>query len=448
MKKKTSKLDSRHASLRVVRRLQKAGYEAYWAGGCVRDRLLKRRPSDYDVATSARPAQIQKLFRHTIPVGKAFGVILVVEGGVPVETAAFRGEGAYKDGRRPSKVFFTSAKNDAQRRDFTINGLFYDPIARKLIDFVGGRIDLRKKIVRAIGDPVQRFREDHLRLLRAVRVATVLNFRIEAKTWRATRKLAPLIKKISAERIREELTKILCSDHAARGLDLLRRSGLLKILLPEIEAMAGVKHSPDFHPEGDVWVHTRLVMSKLPGNRTPTLAWATLLHDVGKPRTCVKKKVKGSWRWRFPGHAEVGERLARRILDRLKWPRADTQAVCDIVANHMTFKDVQSMRLSTLKRLLSRPTFVEELELHRADCLGSHRMLGNYRFLKRMQKALTREQVRPKPLVNGHDLLEMGLYEGPEVGRWLRQVEEMQLEGDLKTRGEALAWLRQQLQTV
>jgi len=439
------KTDSKKASLRVVQRLQKAGYEALWAGGCVRDRLLERRPSDYDVATSAKPAQIQKLFRHTIPVGKAFGVILVVEGGVPVETASFRGEGAYKDGRRPSKVFFTSAQKDAQRRDFTINGLFYDPIARKLIDYVGGRADLQKKIVRAIGDPVQRFREDHLRLLRAVRVATVLNFKIEAKTWRAILKLAPKIRKISAERIREELTRIFCSEYAARGLDLLRRSGLLKLLLPDIEAMVGVRHSPDFHPEGDVWVHTQLVMSKLPMPRTPTLAWAALLHDVGKPRTYVKKKVKGSWRWRFPGHAEVGERLARKILGRLKWPRAETQAVCEIVANHMTFKDVRSMRLSTLKRLLSRPTFAEELELHRADCLASHGMLQNYRFLKKMRKELGREQVHPKPLVNGRDLLALGLEEGPQIGQWLRAAEEKQLEGELKSRAEALEWLRQNI---
>jgi poly(A) polymerase len=445
MKKKTPRLDPRRASLRVVRKLHASGFEALWAGGCVRDQLLKRRPSDYDVATSARPGKIQKLFRRTIPVGKAFGVILVVEQGITVETATFRGEGAYRDGRRPSRIFFTSAQEDAKRRDFTINGLFYDPVARKLIDYVGGRTDLRKKIVRAIGNPELRFREDHLRLLRAVRVATVLNFKIEPKTWRAVRKLAPKIRRISAERIREELTKMFCSEHAARGLDLLRRSGLLKILLPEIEAMVGVKHSPDFHPEGDVWVHTALVMSKLPAERTPALSWAALLHDVGKPLTCEKKKVKGIWRWRFPGHAEAGERLSRKILKRLKWPRADTEAVAGMVANHMTFKDVRAMRLSTLKRLMSRPTFAEELELHRADCLGSHRMLANYRFLKKMQGKLTREQVRPKPLVNGHDLIEMGMAEGPQIGQWLRQVEEKQLEGELKTRGEALGWLRRNL---
>lgn len=440
------KADSKQASLKVIRRLRQAGHEALWAGGCVRDRLLKRTPSDYDVATSARPAQIQKLFNRTVPVGKAFGVILVIEGGVPVETATFRGEGAYRDGRRPSKVYFTDAEEDARRRDFTINGLFYDPVRLKLIDYVGGRADLRSKTVRAIGDPVRRFEEDHLRLLRAVRVATVLNFRIEPRTWKALRKLAPKIKKISAERIREELTRILCSKHASRGLDLLRRSGLLKLLLPEVEAMAGVKHSPDFHPEGDVWVHTRLVMSKLPHPRSPALAWAALLHDVGKPRTAEKKKVKGSWRWRFPGHAEVGERMSRKILARLKWPRADADAVCAMVANHMTFKDVRAMRLSTLKRLLARPTFAEELDLHRADCLGSHRMLKNFNFLKRKRREFGVEQVRPKPLVNGRDLLAMGLAEGPLIGELLRAVEERQLEGELKTREQALEWLRQKLE--
>lgn len=439
------KTDAKKASLAVVKRLRKAGYEAVWAGGCVRDRILKRTPSDYDVATSAKPAQIQKLFAHTIPIGKAFGVIMVVEGGVPVETATFRGEGPYKDGRRPSKVFFTSAEKDALRRDFTINGLFYDPVSNKLIDFVGGRADLRKKIVRAIGDPVQRFREDHLRLLRAVRVATVLNFKIERKTWNAVKKLAPKIRKISAERIREELTRILTSGDPARGLELLRTSGLLKHLLPEIEAMIGVKHSPDFHPEGDVWVHTRLVMSKLPKKRSPALAWAALLHDVGKPKTKEKKKVKGVWRWRFPGHAEVGERMSRKILERLKWSKAETDAVCAMVANHMTFKDVTSMRLSTLKRLLARPTFAEELDLHQADCLGSHGMLKNYLFLKKMRRKLGKEQVRPKPLISGHDLMALGLPEGPGIGQMLRSVEEKQLEGELKTRDEALAWVRQNI---
>jgi poly(A) polymerase len=282
-----------------------------------------------------------------------------------------------------------------------------------------------------------------------VRVATALELKIDPPTWSAVKKLAPLIRKISAERIRDELTRLLCSGHANRGLELLRKSGLLKLLLPEVEAMTGVKHSPDFHPEGDVWVHTKLVMSKLPkpqtGRLTPVLAWATLLHDVGKPPTRKKKKVRGRLRWRFPGHAEVGEAMARRILQRLKFSRAEIDAICAIVGNHMTFKDVTSMRLSTLKRLMARPTFEEELDMHHADCLGSHGMLKNYNFLRRKRRELAKESIRPKPLVTGRDLLAMGLREGPQIGELLRQVEEKQLEGDLKSRDEALKWLRLQL---
>ena len=430
-------------SIRLIKNLRRHGYESYWAGGCVRDQLLRRRPSDFDIATSAKPDEVRKLFRKTVAIGKAFGVMLVIEKDVPVEVATFRGEGGYRDGRHPSKIFYATAERDAQRRDFTVNGLFFDPVEKKLIDYVGGRKDLSRKVIRAIGEPEERFREDHLRLLRAVRVATALHFKIEPRTWKAVQKLAPLIKKISAERIREELTKLLCSGRAERGLRLLYESGMLKVLLPEIQAMRGVKHSRDYHPEGDVWVHTLRVMSKLPADRlTPTLAWATLLHDVGKPKTAEKKRVKGRWRWRFPGHAETGDRISRKILGRLKWPRAETDQICEMVRNHMTFKDVRAMRLSTLKRLLARPLFPEELELHRADCLGSHRMLKNYQFLKRKQKEMTREIIRPKPLVTGHDLLAMGWEEGPEIGCLLRMVEEKQLEGDLKNREQALAWIR------
>jgi len=436
----------RALSVRIVKKLQAEGCEAVWAGGCVRDHLLGRRPHDYDVATSAHPDRIQELFPRTLEVGKAFGVVIVVEKSVQVEVATFRGESGYRDGRRPTKVYYSDAREDAKRRDFTINGIFEDPVKRRVLDFVGGRKDLRARRIRAIGDPIQRFREDHLRLLRAVRLATTLDFKIEPKTWAALKKLAPLIRRISAERIRDELDKILTSSRAPRGLQLLSDSGLLKAVLPEVAAMQGVEHSPDYHPEGDVWVHTGLVLSKLPANKlSKNLAWAALLHDVGKPRTQEKKKVQGEWRWRFPAHAEVGAKIAAKMLARLKWPRAEAEQVSDMVRNHMTFKDVQAMRVSTLKRLMARPTFADELQLHRADCLGSHGMLDNYRFLLRRGRELGREEIRPKPLARGQDVMALGVPEGPEVGRLLRALEEKQLEGELRTREEALKWLQEQV---
>lgn len=424
-------------ALQVVKRLRNKGHEAYFAGGCVRDKLLGRKPQDYDVATSALPNEVEKLFRNTYAVGKAFGVILVRLKGYEIEVATFRAEGPYLDGRRPASVRFVTPSEDAQRRDFTVNGLFYDPLEHKIIDFVGGQFDLKKRLLRAIGDPEKRFQEDRLRLLRCVRFAAQLDFKIETQTWRAIKKLAPRIRSVSAERIRDELTKLLIAPHSKKGLRLLSRSGLMHWLLPEIERMHGVAQPRRFHPEGDVFVHTLQVVANLhqPDKR---LAWAALLHDVGKPSTFEKSSVKGRFRIRFPEHARVGAQMANKILTRLRFSTADREAITAMVDNHMTFKDVKQMRLSTLKRFLARFTFDEELKLHRADCLGCHGNLANVRFLTQKRLEFSHQQIRPPRLVNGHDLIALGLKPGPGFGQILAAIEEAQLEGQIKTRNEAL----------
>ncbi len=431
------KKSARTAAVTVIRTLHRFGHEAYFAGGCVRDQLIGRKPKDYDVATSARPDEVERYFRRTISVGKAFGVIRVREGECEVEVATFRNDGTYLDGRRPSSIQFTSACEDAQRRDFTINGLFEDPILRKIVDYVGGRIDLNQRIIRAIGNPEKRFQEDHLRLLRAVRFTSQLGFRIDPATWKAIKKMAPKIRSISSERVRDELTKLLTAPHAAQGLRFLQRSSLMKYLLPDIEAMRGVAQPRAFHPEGDVFIHTLKVISHLHAP-SPRLAWAALLHDVGKPITFEKSKARGRIRIRFPEHARVGAELADRILQQFRFSNSDREAIVQMVANHMTFKDVKAMRPATLKRLLARPTFDEELALHRADCLGCHGLLTNIHFLKRKQKEFSKEEIRPPRLISGKDLISLGLLPGPAFGNILAAVEEAQLEGDVKSRQQAL----------
>jgi len=435
-------ISSRQAALRIVRLLRAKGHEAFFAGGCVRDMLLGLKPKDYDVATSARPREVDRLFEHTVAVGKAFGVIRVRLDNHEIEVATFRSEGAYRDGRRPSSVQFTTAREDAERRDFTINSFFYDPIRRKTLDFVGGKADLQQRRLRAIGDPLRRFQEDRLRLLRCIRFAAQLDFQIESGTRKALAAKARWIRSVSAERVRDELTKLLTAPHAAKGLRLLYRSGLLRWLLPEIVAMRGVAQPRAYHPEGDVFVHTLKVLHALqseiqnPKSKIQNpgrLAWAALLHDVGKPPTFQYRT-----RIRFPEHARVGAGMADRILRRLRFSTADREAITGMVANHMTFKDVKAMRLSTLKRLLARPTFEEELALHRADCRASHGNLTNARFLQRKRRALSAQEVRPPRLINGHDLISMGLKPGPIFGRLLREVEEAQLDGLVRTREEAL----------
>lgn len=430
----------RDTATEIVRRLQSAGHSAHWVGGCVRDYLLGREPQDYDVATSAVPEQIESLFSRTIPVGRKFGVIIVLENDHQFQVATFRAEADYQDGRHPEHVTFADAKADASRRDFTVNGLFYDPVAKQLHDWVGGEVDLRAKLLRTIGSPEERFAEDHLRLLRAVRFAAQLDFRIEEKTFAALKANAPKIRSVSAERIREELMKLFRPPHAARGLDLLRDSGLLQKILPEIAAMITCEQSPDFHPEGTVYNHVRMMLEQLPADASPTLPWAALLHDVAKPVTASLDAQTGSIH--FYGHEKIGAEMAEALLQRLKFPRKQIEEICTAVLYHMQFKDVTQMRKSTLRRMILRETFPLEIELHKLDCLGSHRMLDHYEFMLQQARELEQQpQIRP-PLVTGDDLMALGVQPGPRMGELLAEVREKQLQDELKTKDEALEWLK------
>jgi poly(A) polymerase len=427
-------------ALFVAERLKDAGFTAYFAGGSVRDFLMKRKCEDVDVATNARPEQVEKLFEKTIPVGKQFGVILVVAEGRSIEVATFRREGGYQDGRHPSKVEFTDAKEDATRRDFTVNGLFYDPFAEKVLDFVGGQEDIKRKVIKAIGDPRKRFEEDKLRLMRAVRFASTLGFEVEAETWKAVKEFAPLIKQVSPERIRDEIVKIFSRPGAAHGFDLLSESGLMQEILPEIEAMKGVEQPKDYHPEGDVFVHTRLLMEKLePGD--PVLAMAALLHDVGKPPTFKVREGKPT----FYEHAYVGAEMTRTIMKRLRFSNELIDAVAECVANHMKFADVQKMRAGKLKIFVGRPTFEKEMELHKIDCQSCHGMMDNYYFLKEKLKEYAQEELKPKPLLNGHDVLALGVKPGPEVKVLLEEAYILQLEGQISDSEKAQTWLKKKL---
>ena len=419
----------------VVRRLVDAGHQAVYAGGCVRDALLSRPYPDVDIATSAIPDRVQAIFpKASDPQGKAFGVIRLKQGEHVFEIATFRVDGPYLDGRRPSSVTFTTAEEDAKRRDFTVNGMFFDPLKNQVLDFVGGRADLDAKTIRAIGEPAARFTEDRLRLFRAIRFAVQLGFTIEPKTWDALVRLAPESKNLAPERVRDELVKIFTSPDPARGLDLLHDSGLVAVWLPELLEMRGCAQSPEHHPEGDVWVHTRLLLTHLK-NPSPVLALSALLHDVGKPHT---SRTEPSGRIRFFGHEGVGARMAQNILRRLRFSNDVIEAVEACIANHMAFKDAPQMRVSTLKRLLARPTFAEELELHRIDCSSSHGELDIHRFLVAKQSEFSKEEIKPKPFVTGHDLQELGIMPGPKMGEILHQLMDEQLEGKLKNRETAL----------
>jgi poly(A) polymerase len=426
-----------------VRRLQTAGFEAYWVGGCVRDVLLGREPDDYDVATSAQPQEIESLFPRTVPVGKQFGVVLVVEEGNPFEVATFRAESDYEDGRHPSQVRFADAKADALRRDFTVNGLFYDPIQGRTYDWVGGEADLRAKILRTIGPPEERFAEDHLRMLRAVRLAAQLGFEIEAATFAAVRRHAPWIQRVSAERVRDELIKLFQAPGAGSGLELLQASGLLQEILPEINATVGVEQSPEYHPEGTVFRHLVRMLEQLPKEADPALPWAVLLHDVAKPITWTKDPATGLIH--FYGHERVGADLADAILRRLKFPRREIEKVVDCVRCHMQFKDVPQMRQATVRRMILRPTFPLELELHRLDCLGSHGSLEIYQFLVHEARQLQRQPDITPPLISGDDLIALGMQPGPALGALLAQIRDKQLQEELKTPAEARAWAAAQL---
>ena len=428
-------------ALAIAQTLKDRGFTAYFAGGSVRDHLMGQKPRDFDIATTATPDEVEKNFRKTIPVGKQFGVMIVVEEEIPFEVATFRCEGGYQDGRHPAHVSFTQPEEDAKRRDFTVNGMFYDPFAKKVIDFVGGLEDLPKKMIRAIGDPAARFEEDRLRLLRAIRFASTLGFEIEKKTWEALRKKASGIHAVSPERIREELVKIFTRSGAARGMELLSESGLMKEILPEVEAMRGVKQPENFHPEGDVYEHTRLLLEHLHPPVSTILAFAALFHDIGKPKTSAIRKG----RLTFYEHSEEGVKIAREIMRRLRFSNEEIDGVSECVANHMKFMDVQKMRAGKLKQFISRPHFEEEMELHRVDCTASHGMLDNLTFLKEKLKEYENEELKPKPLVNGTDLIELGMKPGPAMKPVLEELYELQLEGTHQTREEALAWARKKV---
>ena len=423
----------------IVQRLHDAGHVALFAGGCVRDRLMGVEPHDYDVATDARPGQVQALFRRTVAVGAHFGVIVVLDGSYEFQVATFRNDGQYIDGRHPANVSFSTPEQDAERRDFTVNGLFFDPLADRLIDYVGGQRDLDARVLRAIGNPYDRFREDRLRMMRAARFATTLGFDIDGPTWRAVCENAPHIREVSAERIREELMKILLSPRRVRGFDLLDESGLLREILPEIEALKGCEQPPQFHPEGDVFKHTRIMMELLPAQVSGPLVLSVLFHDIGKPGTFA---VDPDGRIRFSGHDRLGAEMTERAMLRLRFSRAEIDATVEAVANHMVFKDVQQMRVAKLKRFLARPHMDDELELHRVDCTSSHGMLDNYEFLKARREEFASEPLIPPPLITGRDLIALGMKPSPRFSEILEAVESRQLEKTLTTRDESLAFVR------
>jgi poly(A) polymerase len=417
--------------------LRRSGYQALLVGGCVRDLLLGREAADYDVTTDATPDDVIGLFPESVAVGAQFGVILIPRDGLKVEVATFRSDVGYSDGRHPDRVIYSkTAEEDVQRRDFTINGLLMHHDTSEVLDFVGGQTDLKAKVIRAIGEPSRRFSEDKLRMMRAVRFAARFGFAIEPGTNDAIYQHAPEIRQVSAERLREELTKLLTEGAARRGFELLDETGLLSRVLPEIHAMKNVPQPPQYHPEGDVWIHTRIMLEELPAGASPTLAWGVLLHDVGKPPTFKPVSETGD-RIRFDGHVEVGVRMAEEICRRLRFSNEDTEQILALVNNHMRFKDVESMRASTLKRFIRLPHFDEHLALHRLDCLSSHRQLDAYRFVERFIAETPPEQVRPDRLLTGDDLQAMGFKPGPLFSRILATLEDAQLEGQLKTWEEA-----------
>ncbi|HET9308107.1 MAG TPA: CCA tRNA nucleotidyltransferase [Candidatus Sulfotelmatobacter sp.] len=449
-------MDLKAFATSIVETLRQRGFQAYLVGGCVRDLLLGREPKDYDVATNATPQQVMGIFPETYAVGVQFGVVLVPapDGEVAndvagaesarapaVEVATFRSDIGYSDGRHPDEVRFSAdPREDVARRDFTINGMLLDPVSGDVLDFVGGRDDLRAGIIRTIGDPELRFGEDKLRMLRAVRFAARFGYAIEPRTLAAMQKMAAQIEVVSRERVREELTRMLIEGHGRRAFLLLDESGLLQHVLPEIAAMKGVEQPVEFHPEGDVFVHTLLLLENLPRPCPLTLAWGALLHDVGKPATF---RVAPD-RIRFDDHVEVGVKIAERICERLRFSNDDTEQILALVDNHMRFGHVSRMKESTLKKFMRMPAFDEHMALHRADCLASHRNLTTYEFLREKQREIPPEKMRPSPLVTGDDLIAEGHAPGPKFREILNAVEDAQLEGRLPSRNAALEFVRRE----
>lgn len=430
-------------ALETAKVLRDAGHTVFFAGGAVRDQLMGKEPKDYDLATSAKPTEVQALFPKSDPVGAHFGVIIVKGTKTMVEVATFRTDGSYSDGRRPESVEFSSPEEDAQRRDFTINGLFQDPFTHEIIDFVGGQADLEAGVLRAIGDPAARFQEDALRLLRAVRFAVTTGFELAPDLKSALHHCAPLLGQISPERVRDEFSKIIVSDHRARGLDLLTETDLARSFLPELFDLIGCEQPPQWHPEGDVYVHTRIALSLL--KKPPLhLALAVLLHDIGKPPTQTWDEA--AERHRFNGHDKVGADMAREILRRLRYPNDTIEEVSFMVSRHMKFMHVQDMRTAKLKRFMAADPFEIEMELHRVDCQSSNGFTDNYNFVRQKQEEFENQPLIPQPLLNGRDLIdELGISPGPQMGALLRQVQTEQLEGRLTNKEEALSYLQSHL---
>lgn len=426
----------RQLATKIVQRLVDAGHRAFWVGGCVRDILMRLEPADYDVATDATPEQVMRLFPSTLAVGAAFGVVLVKEEAIEVEIATFRSDGRYTNGRHPDEVRYTrSPEEDVHRRDFTINGLLYDPLSQETLDYVGGKEDITRGIIRTIGAPTARFGEDRLRLLRAVRFAARFGYTIEPATFQAIRELREEVRMVSAERIRDEILKMLTDPQPRRSFELLDETGLLEVVLPEIARLKGVPQPPEFHPEGDVWVHTLLMLEKME-RPTPTLALGVLLHDVGKPPT-----FRVADRIRFDDHTEVGARMAEEICRRLRLSNEASEQIVAMVRNHLRFKDVQRMKPSTLKRFVQLDRFEEHLALHRLDCLASHGDLTSWGFVQRFLAETPPAEIRPPRLLTGDDLVALGYKPGPDFKRILREVEEAQLDGRLGNRQDALRFV-------
>ena len=430
-------MKARELANSICEMLQRNKHQALLVGGCVRDLLIGREPADYDVATDATPVEVAGLFPESVAVGAQFGVILIPKNGLKVEVATFRSDMGYRDGRHPDRVVYSKTpQEDVQRRDFTINGLLMRHDNSEVLDFVGGQKDLRARTIRTIGDPELRFAEDKLRMMRAVRFAARFGFKIELATFRAIQRHVKEIQQVSPERLREELTKMLTEGAARRAFELLDETWLLGQVLPEIAAMKGVEQPPEFHPEGDVWIHTRLMLEQLAKGASPTLAWGVLLHDVGKPPTFQSAEETGD-RIRFNHHVDVGVKMAEAICRRLRFSNGETEQIAALVGNHMRFGAVEAMRKATLKRFVRLPQFDEHMELHRLDCLSSHRHLDSYEFVQQFLDETPPEQVRPERILAGDDLLALGFQPGPEFARILRGIEDAQLEGTLKTKKEA-----------
>jgi poly(A) polymerase len=429
-------------ALKIINILKDHGHQAVIAGGAVRDMLLGIEPNDWDISTSALPDEVEALFEKTIPAGKNFGVIIVVLDGFEIEVATFRSDSARSDGRRPDSVIFTSMKEDAKRRDLTVNGLFYDPSEDKIIDYVGGQKDIKDKVIRFIGDPDARITEDKLRLMRAVRFSARLDFEIVPETIEAIKRHTPEVAMVSPERLADELLKILRAGNFKRSFDLLFETKLIDYILPEVRAMGGCEQPPEFHPEGDVFIHSMIALENLPNDASDELLMATLLHDVGKPSTQTFED-----RIRFNGHELAGKDISREILKRLKFSNDFTDHVLSLIENHMKFSRVKEMRISRLKRFMAMNKFEEHMALHRADCLSSYGLLDNYEFLLEKLKTFEPEEVKPQKvnlpprLITGNDLLEMGFKQGPIFRTILTDVEDKQLEGTFASKEEALKYV-------